>query len=191
MSSICLQSNLPSPQRKIGSTSYPCSRKWSVQSSISPNTEKRCCNSERVIRLGIFPMKTTRRSSCVYNGKWGAGRAKEEVTELRHKYSQLLLASHSPHKHTEAFDTGSFWKEYISRHHHFFIWTIREWLILTLPGSWKRPTSFSRVHETSGMVSYDFTEYDLPSRETCWTSSMLFCIKQKAGWRALLQNCYK
>lgn len=43
---------------------YPSERKCRVHSSMSPNTEKRCRSSDRVILLGILPINTTRRSSC-------------------------------------------------------------------------------------------------------------------------------
>lgn len=45
-------------------SSYPSERKCRVHSSMSPNTEKRCRSSDRVILLGILPINTTRRSSC-------------------------------------------------------------------------------------------------------------------------------
>lgn len=45
-------------------SSYPSERKCKVHSSMSPNTEKRCRSSDRVILLGILPINTTRRSSC-------------------------------------------------------------------------------------------------------------------------------
>lgn len=45
-------------------SSYPSDRKCRVHSSMSPNTEKRCRSSDRVILLGILPINTTRRSSC-------------------------------------------------------------------------------------------------------------------------------
>lgn len=89
-----LQGKLTSPLRRIESNSYPCSRKCSVQSSISPKTEKRCRSSERVILLGIFPMKTTRRSSCIYNEKEVEGIGREEEVTERHRYR--VLASHIP-----------------------------------------------------------------------------------------------
>lgn len=50
--------------QRAESSSHPSERKCRVHSSMSPNTEKRCRSSERVILLGILPMNTTRRSSC-------------------------------------------------------------------------------------------------------------------------------
>lgn len=50
--------------QRAQSSSHPSERKCRVHSSMSPNTEKRCRSSDRVILLGILPMNTTRRSSC-------------------------------------------------------------------------------------------------------------------------------
>lgn len=54
---------------------------------MSPNTEKRCRSSDRVILLGILPMNTTRRSSC------GQGCPIHEQ-DLSHTEHPACMASH-------------------------------------------------------------------------------------------------
>ena len=60
---------------------HPWTRKWMVHSSISPKTENLCFSSDRVIRPGIFPMKTTLLSSYVGSRKIDTPWAKAIATD--------------------------------------------------------------------------------------------------------------
>lgn len=56
---------------------------------MSPNTEKRCRSSDRVILLGILPINTTRRSSC------GQGCPIHEQDPSRTEHPPCMASHHS------------------------------------------------------------------------------------------------